>query len=778
MYSLMAGFNIKSIKKYTATATSIILTLVLLLAPTTHAVAVPTDKNGCNFSISGSVWTLENDCTSTAQINIPTGVTLEGNAKTIFASFPKTNNDNNSAIGISADNVTIQNLTIDGTGGLAYPNGLHGINGYVSEGISVTNVTVKNMSYSGIVVNSSELTTSNVTTAGNGWSGINVDAKTNNPSALHITGPMNQTDLAHIYVDDTTKSITIHDDLSQYNSIDNPPDPNGYVNDRLYTRDVTAPDNLSVMFNKYPSDAVVASGGYTDAKDFVFTLSADGSPTRYQLKYWNDISGSSFKQSTPWSPSNISSYTTSPASLDKYKDKFTQGEGTHYFSFSACDAAGNCSPYTTAFVISYDMTAPDVPVLETPVNNSIIQGDNLTNQWSDVLGASGYTYQSYNVLPNGTCDLSKARYTATYTKSQTNTRNVSDLSFCWQVRAFDPAGNKSAWSPVWKVTIDNTAPVSPANLSMKNGSNDVIPNDGHTNSYKVTTSWAAAADASYYEYSYWNNIAGNKYKEDSRYIATPVNGTSLSGVFNQGEGTHYVAVRAVDAAGNKSPWSGTYAVTYDTTAPVVSVTGPATPIVGTPVTPTTIATDTNLPLTYVWTALDPADQTLLSDDSIAEPTITPTVAGTYDYELTVTDPAGNSATADLSFVWEQTPTAPAKPADPVIPPTEDVTGPVVAGASTNTPLALTTTPQTNTATIVGSPDTVTEPEAEAVLSAADGIPSDSTDDTSVKLVANTGAEVKSDNAFFGSVWSWALFALAAFGLLIFFLFRRRNDDES
>ena len=119
----------------------------------------------------------------------------------------------------------------------------------------------------------------------------------------------------------------------------------------------------------------------------------------------------------------------------------------------------------------------------------------------------------------------------------------------------------------WHVgeVADTTNPDAPVVLRMEDSAASTIPHNGTTGSYSVTTLWSTVSDASFYEYSYWNDIVGNPYKaaEASRYIATPVNGTSLSGVFNQGEGVHHVAVRAVDAAGNRSAWSNTYTVTYD-----------------------------------------------------------------------------------------------------------------------------------------------------------------------------------------------------------------------
>lgn len=167
--------------------------------------------NNCNIDKSGAVtWTLQADCTSSAQINIPAGVTFDGGGHTISPEFSKTDADNNAGLGIvKADGVSIRNVTIDGSKGIA----LHGINVYQSANVAINNVTVKNANRGGIVVNGSTVAVSEVTTSGSGWYGIDVD-KTG--AILNVTGTMHQTDNAQLYVDDINVG-TVNDVLKQYN---------------------------------------------------------------------------------------------------------------------------------------------------------------------------------------------------------------------------------------------------------------------------------------------------------------------------------------------------------------------------------------------------------------------------------------------------------------------------------------------------------------------------------------------------------------------------------
>ena len=223
MVTRRSGFqNIHKTKSRVSVAISI-MGLVLgagglsLTATSSASADSSTNVNGCSFQKSATEWVLQADCSSSHEIDLPPGVTLDGNNFTISPTFTSVlhSNINNTAVGVlNSNNVAINDLTIDGVHG----TNLHGINVYVSSGVQIEHVTVKNMNNTGIVVNGSVVSISNVTTSNNGWHGINVDlgGGVTTRAVLNIVGPMTQTDRVQILVDDTRKAVTVNDYLHQY----------------------------------------------------------------------------------------------------------------------------------------------------------------------------------------------------------------------------------------------------------------------------------------------------------------------------------------------------------------------------------------------------------------------------------------------------------------------------------------------------------------------------------------------------------------------------------
>lgn len=213
-------------------STFAVFTMAVAITPYANAGAI--SVSGCNFddSMSG-VWTLQSDCNSTAQINIPANTTLEGDGYTISPSFARTGNSNNSVLGIiGTDNITVKDLTIDGTNG----TNLHGVNIYVSDNITLENITSRDNDRSGVVVNGSDVTVEDITTSGNGWHGINVaqGGGVTTPAILTVNGQSSQTDNWQIYLDDATQNVTVNDTLSQY-LVSYPVTTPDRPNDKLYT---------------------------------------------------------------------------------------------------------------------------------------------------------------------------------------------------------------------------------------------------------------------------------------------------------------------------------------------------------------------------------------------------------------------------------------------------------------------------------------------------------------------------------------------------------------
>ncbi len=210
------------------------------------------------------------------------------------------------------------------------------------------------------------------------------------------------------------------------------------------------------------------------------------------------------------------------------------------------------------------------PVLLSPSNNTPINGTTpISNDWEDVTGVSiqHYTYQSYNVLADGSCDVSSIRWTENYTNSETNSRTLADgLQYCWRVKVVDNDGNESTWSDLWKTVVDNIAPTvaltNPANGSLHNGPVELR---------------GTVEDAN--PHHYWLQI-----KKDGSVMSIPgVTGTrndttsftdKLLTTLTE-EGDYEVTLAARDAVGGGSSTgnrSGNEVInfTIDTTAPVIN----------------------------------------------------------------------------------------------------------------------------------------------------------------------------------------------------------------
>jgi hypothetical protein len=136
--------------------------------------------------------------------------------------------------------------------------------------------------------------------------------------------------------------------------------------------------------------------------------------------------------------------------------------GNRYAWFSHVDAENGIEIDNHRLLVGEEVAPPEAPVLVSPANNSVVNATSpIANTWAAVDDAAHYTYQSYNVDSSGNCNLNSVRWTEDYTENQTNSRTIADgLTFCWRVTATNGQGVESEWSNLWKVTIDNIAPVA------------------------------------------------------------------------------------------------------------------------------------------------------------------------------------------------------------------------------------------------------------------------------------------------------------------------------
>lgn len=252
---------------------------------------------------------------------------------------------------------------------------------------------------------------------------------------------------------------------------------------RTISVDNNPPTTLSVSLNA--GGAAVATSGYTSSRTFAFNLSAAGA-TRYQLKYWNDITGDQFNgEGNAWNPTNLSGYSTNPAQLGVYVDQFTRGEGTHHFAFSACDAAGNCMDYSTPFVVTYDKTAPLATI--TAPTSTLLNGNVVVNGTVTDVNPDHYYFVVKNSLGSVVAGPGTVVNQKVVLSWNWDTTSVSNGVYTIDLEARDKANNKNNGSVATMiVTVNNTIKTAPTPLTVTGPAATVAPNAGNINGNGTT----------------------------------------------------------------------------------------------------------------------------------------------------------------------------------------------------------------------------------------------------------------------------------------------------
>lgn len=184
-------------------------------------------QDAIDAATAGNVIRLERNIVLADDVDITKPLTIDGNGKTITANFIKSGNDNNSALSVLANDVTIKNVTLDGVDPAT--NQLHGINAYMVQNLLVDGVTAKNFR-TGILYNGSTGNIQNVHTINNIWHGINIDKEGAN---VNVLGNNTHTEALNIYVDNYT-GVTVNAPAYEWSH----PGINGRANDRVYRKKV------------------------------------------------------------------------------------------------------------------------------------------------------------------------------------------------------------------------------------------------------------------------------------------------------------------------------------------------------------------------------------------------------------------------------------------------------------------------------------------------------------------------------------------------------------
>jgi predicted phage tail protein len=121
-------------------------------------------------------------------------------------------------------------------------------------------------------------------------------------------------------------------------------------------------------------------------------------------------------------------------------------DGTYFWKVRAINSENTAGLWSAVRVFTLDTVLPAVPVLHSPLNAATTHSHNPGFVWHASTGA--LTYQLH--ITNG----AGFDYSSPYT---TLTAYVAPAlahgAYTWEVRAKDRAGNLSAWSPAWALTI-------------------------------------------------------------------------------------------------------------------------------------------------------------------------------------------------------------------------------------------------------------------------------------------------------------------------------------
>lgn len=499
---------------------------------------------------------LDSDLTVTKQLTLPKSVTLDGNGHTIFANYAYTDNSNNSAILVSKNDTTIKNLTVDGTAG----TGLQGINIYQAQNVVLQNVTSKNNDKSGVNVNGSTVTIDGITTADNGWHGVDVDKA---GAVLTIRGVNQHSDNLPVYVDNTAVGQVI-DTTGLYASRDSVIRPN----DRVYALKPATPTQVSPVNNSSQN-----------VNDFYFD--------------WSDVAGATEYE---FQSSQSSAVTDGVLSSVVWNNKQHGGadrkvlidsrihsygaNGTWYWQVRSINAQGIASDWSSVWKMTIDMVAPNAPSLSAPANNAFVNGASLTNSWTAVSDAQHYVYESYH-----DADATSLRWRENTTATSKTVTSVPDATFWWRVKAVDAAGNSSAWSPLWKVTVDSTVPTVGI-ASATQVSSDKLEFSGYVNDTNLSHYYCWLTDTSGREVlptrgenciTTWakdlqrNGNPATSTNQGDGSVASPVRLGDFD-ISALSSGKYTIRLMALDRAGNRSV-EAKYDFEIDRTAPSIVVTG-------------------------------------------------------------------------------------------------------------------------------------------------------------------------------------------------------------
>ncbi len=243
-------------------------------------------------------------------------------------------------------------------------------------------------------------------------------------------------------------------------------------------------------------------------------------------------------------------------------------EGINYITVKVFDGAGNSTEKVDCFYIRKDTTAPTVPTLVSPIDNTATNYTTIVYDWSDSYdGTSGVNY--YQLVISTDIYFTTSVTTVTSANSVYSIPRFDGVHY-WRVRAKDVAGNWSFWTSTRSVIIDTSLPVINNNVSgdytWRNSSGTLYDTnfyDEFAGLKKLQYKAHIATGAIGLPLIDWTDIA---LSVNATYYETNWSVSASSWVLLQ-NGTNYVSILAVDLAGNTSTWTDAFFIRKDVVLP-------------------------------------------------------------------------------------------------------------------------------------------------------------------------------------------------------------------
>ncbi|EKL3862413.1 BapA prefix-like domain-containing protein [Salmonella enterica subsp. enterica serovar Infantis] len=268
-------------------------------------------------------------------------------------------------------------------------------------------------------------------------------------------------------------------------------------------------------------------------------------------------------------PASIGTTTVNSDGTWSFTPQTPLANGSHTFTLSATDPAGNSSSVSSGFVLTIDATPPAAPVIASVADNTapvtgIVPNGGSTNETRPTLSGTGEAGTTISIY-NGSALVGTAQVQANGSWSFTPSTSLGAGVWNLTATATDAAGNSSPNSTAFTLTVDTTAPQTPILTSVVDdvagGVTGNLANGQITNDNRPTLNGTAEAGSVVSIYDGNTLLGVTSANAGGAWSFTPTTGLN--------DGTRILTVTATDPAGNVSPATSGFTIVVDTLAPTV-----------------------------------------------------------------------------------------------------------------------------------------------------------------------------------------------------------------